>query len=306
MEKKMCSSKVTALLVSYNPDIDALGNVLNSIHPQVDHLVVVDNGSRNKDDIVDLTAQYRGAYTLVNESNIGLAAAQNYGIDYIIDNNLSDLIVFFDQDSILEPGFINSLIETQDNLIAQNIKLAAVGPSFIDPVNNKQYPATVYVGPFIKRVDLESKPVEATFIIASGCLVSIDVLNKIGKMKDELFIDYIDVEWCLRARSLGYKVYISPKAVMKHTIGDNRVSIFGRTISVHSPLRRYYLVRNSFYMIRLDYIPVGYKIRELVFNLIRTCVSLVLSDDKKKVLHYTLNAIKDGVNKKFGPCEKII
>ncbi|EIV8454974.1 rhamnosyltransferase, partial [Escherichia coli] len=277
----MCSLKVSALLVSYNPDINRLSEVLNSIHSQVDHLVLVDNGSKNKNDILALIADYEGVYTLLNDNNIGLASAQNVGIDYIIDNNLSDFIVFFDQDSVLQSGFISALLETYTNLVTQNIKLAAVGPSFIDPVNNKQYPATVYAGPFIKRVDLERKPVEATFIIASGCFVAIEALKKIGKMKDELFIDYIDVEWCLRARSLGYKIYISPKAVMKHTIGDNRVSIFGRTISVHSPLRRYYLVRNSFYMIRLDYIPIGYKIREIFFNVVRICISLALSDDKK-------------------------
>lgn len=93
----MCSLKVSALLVSYNPDINRLSEVLNSIHSQVDHLVLVDNGSKNKNDILALIADYEGVYTLLNDNNIGLASAQNVGIDYIIDNNLSDFIVFFAQ-----------------------------------------------------------------------------------------------------------------------------------------------------------------------------------------------------------------
>ena len=88
----MCSLKVSALLVSYNPDIYRLSEVLNSIHSQVDHLVLVDNGSKNKNDILALIADYEGVYTLLNDNNIGLASAQNVGIDYIIDNNLSDFI----------------------------------------------------------------------------------------------------------------------------------------------------------------------------------------------------------------------
>lgn len=56
----MCSLKVSALLVSYNPDINRLSEVLNSIHSQVDHLVLVDNGSKNKNDILALIADYEG------------------------------------------------------------------------------------------------------------------------------------------------------------------------------------------------------------------------------------------------------
>lgn len=59
----MCSLKVSALLVSYNPDINRLSEVLNSIHSQVDHLVLVDNGSKIKMIYLLSLPIMRGLYT---------------------------------------------------------------------------------------------------------------------------------------------------------------------------------------------------------------------------------------------------
>jgi rhamnosyltransferase len=44
------------------------------------------------------------------------------------------------------------------------------------------YPATIYCGPFIKRVKVINTTVEATsFLIASGCLIRLEVLHDVGK-----------------------------------------------------------------------------------------------------------------------------
>lgn len=302
----MCTARVTAIIVTFNPEILSFRKVIDSIHSQVSSTILVDNGSSNATDIINLISTIPNIHPLFNEENIGLASAQNLAIRHIIESNMTDYVIFFDQDSVLNDGFISNLLETHISLRNSGEQVAAVGPSFIDPSNNKEYPATVYHGPFIKRVALSNKPVEATFIIASGCLVELETLKVIGNMKDELFIDYIDVEWCLRAKSMGYKVFIAPNAKMRHTIGDNRITILGRTISVHSPLRRYYLVRNSFFMVRLPYVPLGYKIREIIFNGLRTIISVLTSQHKMKVVSYTLQAVKDGLIKKFGPYDRVI
>ena len=130
-----------------------------------------------------------------------------------------------------------------------------------------------------------------------------DVIKHIGYMLEDSFIDYIDVEWSLRAKKFGYKLFITSKSSMAHSIGDKRISFFGRTISCHSPLRRYYLVRNSFKMLRLPYVPIGYKIRETIFNILRVLIGFATSTDKKRFTKYTVVAFKDGVSGKFGPCK---
>lgn len=61
-----------------------------------------------------------------------------------------------------------------------------------------------------------------------------------------IFIDYVDTEWCFRALSKGYKLYMSEKAVMRHSVGDDTINLLNFKIPVHSGYRRYYRVRNLF------------------------------------------------------------
>lgn len=295
---------VVAVLVTYNPDVVLFKNVVSNITRQVDRLIVIDNNSLNTSKLIQCI---EGADSITYKSlstNIGLAAAQNMAMS-IAKGYKASHVILFDQDSLIPESFILKLLECEKNLLAKGEKVAAVGPSFFDPVSGQLYPATLYKGPFIKRIALSEEPVQATFIIASGCLIRMNVLDDVGFMRDELFIDYIDVEWSLRAQAKGYGVYITPQARMAHTIGDRRLSIFGRTISVHSPLRRYYLVRNSFLMLRLDYIPWGYKLRELVFNFVRTGVGFCTATQKMVFCKYFSMALRDGLLGRFGPCPKI-
>ena len=90
---------------------------------------------------------------------------------------------------------------------------------------------------------------------------------------------------------------------MAHTVGESRVSILGRTISIHSPLRRYYLIRNSFFMLRQSFIPLGYKFREVCFNFLRFLIGLILSKERKKFIYYAFWGVSDGIAGIFGPCK---
>jgi rhamnosyltransferase len=42
------------------------------------------------------------------------------------------------------------------------------------------------------------------------------VLDVVGGMNDSLFIDYVDIEWCLRAKNLGYEILGCYRALMNH------------------------------------------------------------------------------------------
>lgn len=294
---------IIAILVTYNPDIGVLSYCISSICTQVTQVVIIDNASSNVSEISELVTNYDNVYIDLLSENIGLASAQNKAI--IISKQFkASRVILFDQDSVIEDGFISQLVVAEKELIKENRLVAAIGPSFFDPVSRKTYPATIYRGPLIERVTFDDKPIEATFIIASGCLIRTEVLDDIGLMLDELFIDYIDVEWSLRARSKGYAIFIAPQAKMAHSIGDRRIYIFGRAISLHSPIRRYYLLRNSFFMMKLHYVPIGYKLRELSFNFIRTLVAIVFSDKKCDVLKYVRYAIVDAINGKYGRLDR--
>lgn len=300
---------ICAVIVSYNPEVIVFSRQLKSLVGEVDCIVVVDNDSKNIDEIrhqIDVIKKSFGLkiYFTSNESNIGLGKAQNEGVKYAQTLSATHVILF-DQDSIVDTGFVAGLIQSENELLAQGLKVGAVGPVYYNEKTGEIYPISKYKGPFIERIIPSSKPVEASFLIASGCLISIDVIKAVGYMDEGLFIDYVDVEWSFRAKSHGYSVFSSPNARMKHTIGDERRSIFGRSISVHSPLRRYYLYRNSIYMVKDSKIPFGYKVREITFNLIRFVVFLFLSQERKKYFKYSMSGFVDGLKGVKGKCAHI-
>lgn len=298
-------SLVCGILVTYNPNIVFFKRQINVLVQQLDYLIVIDNSSELQKKIQDIVLLTSGSVVFEKlEDNLGLGAAQNNGIKKAIDLSATH-IVLFDQDSLIEHGFIDGLLQAEAVLVMTGKNVGAVGPVFYDPNNNVDYLATVYTGPFLKRVPLDklNSEVEATFVIASGCLIRMEALNQIGLMNEQLFIDYIDVDWSLRAKHAGFNVYMTSRAKMAHTVGDRRATILGRTISIHSPLRRYYLIRNSFFMLRQDYIPFGYKLREVVFNLLRFLTGLAFSTERKKYLYYTFWGIRDGIVGVFGACK---
>ena len=78
--------RIICVLVLYNPDIKLINPVIQSIISQVDLLWISDNTpSPVKIPIID-EFQEKIIYKKM-DGNIGIAAAQNYGIKYAIENN---------------------------------------------------------------------------------------------------------------------------------------------------------------------------------------------------------------------------
>lgn len=283
----------SSVTVTYNPDIICLKNQFSSLKNQLDSCIIVDNGSENISEIEALIDSF-GFSLITLEKNFGLAHAQNLGIESAISQG-AEYLLLLDQDSVLNTNFISAMSD-----VYREYNVGILGPSFFDPHTDEFYWGTNYIGPFIKRVPIQDIT-DVTYVIASGSFFSTEVYKEVGRMEDELFVDYIDVEWALRANKLGYRVAMTNRASMAHTIGDARLNLFGRKISIHSPMRRYFLVRNSFFMIRKSYIPLGYKVREVFLNFARAVISLVLNKEKKKTLVMIYYGICDGVSGRFGP-----
>ena len=267
--------KSAAIIVTYNPEIKPLKILVELLGKQVNQIIIIDNNSNNYNELVFLESK---CHVIYNDTNLGLATAQNMGIKLAIED--ADYLILFDQDSSIPDNYVELQIKCYESLIKKGEMIAAVGPKFTDESSGYVYPATIYQGPFIKRVPVADEPVEATFIIASGCLIPKEVIENVGYMKDIFFIDFVDIEWCMRAKSMGYKSFINPFALMQHNIGDARISIFGRLISLHSDFRKYYIYRNGIFMIKLKYVPFGYKLRLFIFNIIRTILGIITSKDK--------------------------
>lgn len=297
-------TKVASIIVTFNPDIQLLERQLRSIS-KFTHVILVDNFSFNVEDILLVCKRVSSEIKYLKlDENMGLAFAQNTGIKEAKLNGCSHVILF-DQDSYLSAESYENLLSIEKSLINQGFKIGAVGPVCVDPVSTNSYPITEYRGPFIVRKYLGDVEVcQASFIVASGSLIRMDVINTVGMMRDELFIDYIDVEWCYRAQSLGYKLFVTSDSRLEHIIGDSRVKFFGRSISMHSATRRYYLTRNCLRMLTLSHIPLGYKVREIVLLFARILAFMYLSDERKRYCNLMIRALYDALRGKYGKLEE--
>lgn len=283
---------VAVITVTYNPCLIKLEEQIRSI-THMKELIIVDNGSSNIENIKILQRKFNFKLLALG-ANYGIAKAQNVGLSHAISLGAEHALLL-DQDSVLEKDFLINIYN-----VYKDFDCDILGPVFFDSLSKVEYKGSKYIGPFIKREPV-GKLEDVTFIIASGSFFSLDVFSLVGGMEESLFIDYVDVDWSLRAKAKGYKVQMTNRAKMSHDIGDSRTKLFGREISIHSPIRRYYLIRNSFFMIRKSYVPLGYKIREVIFNVLRFFVSLTFSQNKKSVLKYSFRGVKDGLSGKFGP-----
>lgn len=79
----MANLKIGALIVTYNPEISKLFSNINAISQQVDRVVVVDNGSINYKNIIEVTNSFN--IKMINlGKNLGVAAAQNIGMSFFL------------------------------------------------------------------------------------------------------------------------------------------------------------------------------------------------------------------------------
>lgn len=244
---------VCCVIVTYRPEHEPLLRQVEVIHPQVDRIFVIDNG--NGSDLPDLSSQ-PGLEVIHLGDNFGIAHAQNAGIRRSRENGATHVLLL-DQDSLPADDMVIRLLEGLANLQDAGIAVAAVGPQYCDERQGS-------VSPFVYRdgLVLRERPVSARqpavvpadFLIASGCLIPVAALDAVGGMEETFFIDYVDIEWGLRAQNLGLAIYGIPAAHMTHNLGDDWIVYRGRRFPVYSSLRQYYYARNSILLARRRWI----------------------------------------------------
>lgn len=251
-------ARICGVIVTYHPDLDALDRLIGAVRPQVQDLLIVDNGSDF--DFAPVLCRHSAELIELGD-NYGIAHAQNVGIDRARRSG-ADHIMLMDQDSVPAGDMVGQLQAALAKLTRSGRLIAAVGPSYLDHRQGEAAPFVYLEGLKLKRrivIDPDT-PVEADFLIASGCLIPVASLDRIGSMVEELFIDYVDIEWGLRARTLGYLSYGVPAARMEHSLGDAWIAFRGRRVPVHGPLRHYYHIRNAVWLCRRPWISARWKI----------------------------------------------
>ena len=232
--------EVFAAIITYYPGPEFEGAV-RVLRTQVGRLVVVDNHSPDVtvENLRRLAKQF-DFFLIENPDNFGIGTALNQSIEWARKHKDCEFILFFDQDSLASGTFVAEMVaEYRRNSGEERVFL--VTPKIIYRRTNKTYTHRVYRGKYLVAQ-------------TSGSLIPMRVFAEEGLYREDLFIDYVDYEFCLRVAVHGWKIVYCEAAVLWHDPGTARqFSLLGIgkvTTLNHSPLRRYYLMRNGIWTIK--------------------------------------------------------
>lgn len=270
--------------------------MIAALAPQVDRVLVIDNAPG---DPALPSADLEPVIYIRMSHNAGTAGAMNEAWRLALDAGVSHL-VSFDQDS--QPGdrLVAGLLAAFSDARVPN--LAAVGPAWIDARN--QRPMRLLQPVRFLRRHVQAPPdalVEVDHVITSGCMISAQAWQAVGPFNEDLFLDYVDVEWSLRARSAGYTTAIATGCVMSHAIGERMIALAGRQLAVHKPQRNYLQLRNHLLLWRIPQIPRSWLLSDLGQVVLKLTGLIVLAPDRTQRLVGIFHGLADGLRGKRGP-----
>jgi rhamnosyltransferase len=285
-----------AILVTYNPNIERLSNLLNSLFVQADFICIVDNNSNNLSDISDLAYMHKYVKIINNSNNVGIAGAQNLGIEFVSKLKPS-FVIFFDQDSQISDNFICHLINKYQQLESENLNPGLVSPIMYNDIYEYYYPIFNLdkSGVLNRKIpDINAAFIESNIVASSGSLISFKTLKHVGGMCEELFIDFVDTEFSLRLSSYGYNSYLVTDLVMNHTIGESFIKFIKYKISVHKPFRRYYVTRNCLILRKYPHIHKKYFLHMFFRTLVINMIIIACCRNKMEYIKYIIKGYRDG------------
>lgn len=245
-----------AVVTLFNPDSKVIGNIESYI-PYVKELLIVDNSSKPFD-IGRLDNGLVPVKILSSGVNLGVSRALNLALEYAEANNYRWMLTM-DQDSYFTKDEIEKYINLFHDLNKRNLAI-------FSPLHNQKF--LVY-----DKVDNKKKDA----VLTSANIVNIQKAIAAGSFDENLFIDEVDHDLCLRLGALGYDIIQNNNCFVHHSLGTKNE----RGIAIYLSKRLYYMSRNYLY-VRKKYkksVPNFFKKRD--FYLLKFFVKQVFYSKKR-------------------------
>ncbi len=291
---------VCAIVVTYGPDT-AFPARLRNVAPQVGMTVIVDNGSSEAErGMLQEAASDPNIDLILNDGNLGLARALNIGVQRAAALGYS-WVLLLDQDTRVELDMVRTLSAIHASFPDRE-HLAVLGSNFSDATERTNEAA----GHDSPGEHWGEHWEEVERVITSGSLLPVASYLAVGPFRDEFFIDYVDEEYCLRAKAKGYRIIKSRKHLMSHAIGSptaHRMFGTSKWTTNHGPDRRYYIARNNTVLLR-EYgnYRGGMWAWKSLRRCLRQCKRIALYEQMKtRKIAAVIHGLWDGIRGNMGP-----
>ena len=279
-------TNTVALVTTFHPE-PGLGSRLGALDGQVAAVIVVDNGSRPAEIAeVDVLERDKGFEVVRNGRNEGLAKALNQGLARARERGASYALLL-DQDSTPLPGLVHEVGRIIES--CSHVRVALVGTA---PVGR----------PRMNRVDRHDAGwLDVPIVITSGTILAVSAWTQLGGFREDFFVDYVDIEFSLRARANGYRVLQSLRPGIEHRIGRLQTHrVLWRTVATthHDAARRKGITANRMVVWRtyLRTEPM-YVLRDLSAFTKEALKIVLLEGDRRAKLRSIRVGFRDGMRK---------
>jgi rhamnosyltransferase len=301
---------IVAVVVAYNPDTETYVDLLKRLAPQVDRICIVDNSASENDSAFRLACSAnvdleRLSLLRLGE-NLGIARALNLGIEMAASEG-ANLVLLSDQDSLPAENMVEGLVSALNALHDRGENAGAVGPTYTDLNTGLTYPFQAAIPSRLFYGHRTASPnaphVEALTLITSGTLIPVSVFKKVGPMREDFFIDQVDIEWCHRARARGYCLFGTAWAQMYQRMGERRLRVWylrWRFESAYDPLRIYYRIRNFTALWKLDFIDWRWKVRSSWYSVGIVYAHVLFGHQRLRSLAMSARGVWHGLSGRMG------
>lgn len=275
---------VNAAIVAYNrPNSiqELVESLLWQTYP-VHQIIIIDN---SRTDAVELALKSYGDrlfYQRMKE-NVGSAGGFSRAIE--IASKESDFVWVFDDDMNVKNDALFELMRHLSQL-SQDGKLGVMRCWYEDSP--------------------ETSPKEISDFSWRGTLISTRVIHEIGLPDPSYFLYGEDVDYALRIRKAGYRLYYIPSSVMWVNSSPTklRMHFFGKPMEIHhSPFRLYYAVRNEIRLYKKHLLLLKL-LRAIAYTLkILVTVSFLRDQKKNECLKAILLGFMHGIIGKDDRCD---
>ena len=298
----MLEPKVSIIILNWNglkDTIECFESLKKITYPNYE-VIVVDNGSEGNDAVI-LEEQYKDYINVIrNKENLGFAEGNNVGIRKVLEEGKSSYVLSLNNDTIVEPNFLNELVKTAES----DSKIGIVGPRTVfyeQP--NKTVIGAAFINLWLGKTYSKDKtnPSECDFVTGCAILIKKSALEKLNYFFDNAYFTYYeDTDLCFRIKKRGFKIIYYPKIKLKHKVGATTA------IGERNPPAIYYYIRNRFLFMH-KYANIYQKIFFFSVYLIIGIPAFILRSiffwnkgiNKREIKLY-LRAVKDGLRIRGG------
>lgn len=224
--------RLSAVVILFHPD-ETCSNNIKTYLEHVENAYIIDNSPQKSILSAEIMQSPKVKY-FSDLENKGIAARLNFALQLAASDG-HDWLLTMDQDSAFDDPMLYNYKNCVDD--------------FVDKKN-----VAVFGIEHEKKILIqECQFSDVANLITSGSIVNIEIVERIGKFDEDLFIDEVDFEYCYRAKKNGFRIVKFENIFLSHRIGEqsNFRSLKNLKVTkraLHSPMRTYYMIRNHFYV----------------------------------------------------------